>query len=73
MSVPILEHPRGNTLMNLINIVIKKTTGAKIKDIMICGYGYLCVRKWAVKQLLEHGPFPTPCVIQSFAYQHGDG
>jgi len=59
--------------MNLLNISVRKTNGAKIKDVVILGHGYNCVKEWAIHQIEEHGPFPTPCTVEGFVYQNGDG
>ena len=59
--------------MNLLNISVRRTNGAKIKDVVILGQGYHCVKEWAIRQIEKHGPFPTPCTVESFVYQNGDG
>lgn len=59
--------------MNLLNISVRKTNGQRIKDVIILGHSYNCVKEWALDQIFENGPFPTPCVVEGFIYQNGDG
>jgi len=59
--------------MNLLNISVRKSNGQRIKDVMILGHGYNCVKEWTINQCQKHGPFPTPCTVEGFIYQNGDG
>ncbi len=59
--------------MNMINIVVRKTTGSKILSKIIVGHGYYSMREWAVNHIEENGPFPTPCVVEGFINQIGGG
>ena len=59
--------------MNLLNISVRKTNGQKIKDVIILGHGYNCVKEWAINHIEETGPFPTPCMVEGFVYEIGGG
>lgn len=59
--------------VNLIHITVRKITGSKILSRMIFGYGYKSIEDWITNHIVNEGPFPTPCVVEAFAYHLGDG
>lgn len=59
--------------MNLIQIQVRRTSGQKLHDSMIMGYGWHSIREWALNHIQENGAFSTPCVIEGFAYCVGGG